>query len=263
MFGMNSPLAPLLQRGDYIKLILLLMFVSGLSCAADDFKTVDAAVPFAGAWLSEDYYNSIKKFRSPRKAQGGSEYIKYIVIPNRTLVEGARGNFHEGIGFGVFKNGEKYQTGSVSNNGLSDIEVISPTKLQIEGKSFVKINPVMKKRRGIELILEEILFKGEYKDKDGKTIQFKRDGQVIGLEGFHYYAPLLDYADAGLNIDMVILGKTEKDLETPPANFSKWFGFKFNKNNFELYKVKCLTYYENECVKVDFGQLVYKLRKIS
>jgi len=256
----KSPLAPLLQRGDCIKLFLLLMLVSGLSSAADDFKTVDAAVPFAGVWLSEDYYNSINKFRSPKKA-GASEYM---VIPNRTLVEGTRGfNFHEAIGLGIFKNGEKYQTGSISNNGLSDIEVISPTKLQIEGKSFVKINPVMKKRRGIELILEEILFKGEYKDKDGKTIQFKRDGQVIGLEGFHYYAPLLDYADAGLNIDMVILGKTEKDLETPPVNFSKWFGFKFNKSHLELYKIKCLTYYENECVKVDFGQLVYKLRKIS
>ncbi len=74
----------------------------------NDFRTFDTLVSFAGSWLSQDYFNSIKKFKSPREAQDDSEFI---IIPKRTL-QGTIMiyNFHEGGAFlKVVKNNENYE----------------------------------------------------------------------------------------------------------------------------------------------------------
>ena len=199
---------------------------------SSDTTAFDTSFSLAGSWLSEDYYNSINLYKSPRKAQDNSEYI---FIPdslpaNATLIY----NFHEG--------------GTVS---LKAIQKISWEKIKINDKTFVKINPLHEKY----MILEEILFKGVYKSIDGKDVEFKNTGEVVGLDNFHYYLPMIDYFDVASDVDQVDLGSTDKNTVR--------FGFKFNQDALEIYKLNCLTYEEKQCVEVGFGELAYKLWKVK
>lgn len=219
-----------------------------------DFKTLDTTISFSGYWLSEDYYNSIREFKSPKKAQDGSQFI---VIPDRTLKQTIMiYNFHEGGSFlKILKNASDYEVWEVYDDSLTqklyNLEVISATKIKLENKTFIKINPF--KNPDTHQILEEILFKGIYTNSDGKTIEFKQDGQLVGLDNFNFYKPEIDYFDVSSQVDQVGFGNSQKDLD--------WYGFKFNKDTLELYKLDCLTFDStmNSCVEVDFGQLTYKL----
>ncbi len=227
---------------------------NGTTVFSNDFKQLDTTVSFSGCWLSEDYYNSIREFSSPKRAQDGSQFM---VIPDRTLQQTIMiYNFHEGGPFlEILKHANNYEIWEVQDDSLtqrlSSVEVISATKIKLDGKTFVKINPV--KTQDTEQILEEILFKGQYTNSDGKTIEFKNNGQVVGLDNFKYYEPIIDYFDAGMQVDQVGFGVSQKDLG--------WYGFKFNKDTLELYKLNCLTFdsTDNRCVEVDYGQLTYKL----
>ena len=76
-------------------------------------------------------------------------------------------------------------------------------------------------------------------------------------ESTKYYKPLIDYFDAGLQIDQVGFGETAEKME--------YFGFKFKRNKLELYKLKCDAYDEvdNRCVEVSYGIKSYDLQKTS
>ena len=106
------------------------------------------------------------------------------------------------------------------------------------------------------LILEEILFKGNYQTKKGQPVEFKKNGEVTGLGKYKYYVPMMDYFDAGRQIDQVGLGETRDKLD--------YFGFKFRKNGLDLFALKCKTFDEGEkrCVDVDFGNKIYDLEKL-
>lgn len=224
------------------------------------FKTLNAPVPFAGNWISADYLQHLTQHQSPRKAQEGSEDC-YIQIPGSTLQPATMViNFHEGLSDLVtVKQNDSYQLWEKQNDTLSRalyiLEPVSNDTLKIGGKSFVKIKPVLKGQE--PLILEEILFKGVYTSANGQRVEFKNNGEVSGLAKYKYYLPVIDYFDAGLQIDQVGLGETRDVLE--------YYGFKFKKNKLELYKIKCVTYDETDkrCVEVAFGQKAYELEKTS
>lgn len=227
---------------------------NGMTSTSTDFKTLDTTISFAGSWLSENYYNSIRTFQSPRKAQDSSQFI---VIPDRTLKQTMMiYNFHEGGAFlKILKNKDAYEVWEVQNDSLVRrlyaVESISPTKIKLENKTFEKISPLTNQDN--HQILEEILFKGHFTNADGKNIEFKSNGQLTGLGNFHLYEPVIDYFDAGLQVDQVGLGNSKKDLAM--------YGFKFHRDTLALYKLNCLAFdsTENRCVDVGFGQLAYKL----
>jgi len=221
---------------------------------SSDFKQLDTTISFSGCWLSEDYYNSLRQFKSPKKAQDGS---RFMVIPDRTLKQTIMiYNFHEGGSFlKILKHGNNYEIWEVQEDSLkqrlNNVEVISATRIKFDNKTFVKINPP--KKEDTYQILEEILFKGQYTNSDGQLIYFKPNGQLIGLDNFKYYNPIIDYFDAAMQVDQVGLGSSQQDID--------WYGFKFNKDTLELYKLNCLTFdsTDKRCVEVEFGQLTYKL----
>jgi hypothetical protein len=224
------------------------------------FKTLNTPVPFAGNWISADYLQNLLDHQSPRKAQEGSEDC-FIQLPGSTLQPATMViNFHEGLSDLVtVKHNDAYQLWEKQNDTLSRalyvLEPISADTLKIGGKSFVKIQPVTKGQE--PLILEEILFKGVYTSKNGERVEFKNNGEISGLGQYKYYRPVIDYYDAGLQIDQVGLGETMDAVE--------YFGFKFKKNKLELYKIKCVTYDDTDkrCVEVAFGQKAYDLEKAS
>lgn len=222
------------------------------------FRTLDTTIHFAGYWLSEAYFNSINKDKSPKKAQEGSEDC-FIVIPDRTLKKTMMiWNFHEGSGdFTVLKNDDKYQLCEVVEDGINpqkDIEVIAENKIKIGNKFFVKITPYAKADNASNpLILEAILFSGKYQSNSGTIVEFKNNGQVTGLGNYQYYEPLIDYMDAGLQVDQVRLGESEKK--------NNLFGFKFKLDTLLIYQLNCIEYdsTNQQCGLVDYGQLKYKL----
>lgn len=222
----------------------------------DQFKSFDTIVSFSGYWLSEDYYNSIMQFKSPKRAQKGAQFI---FVPVRTLQQTIMiYDFHEGGAFmKLVKHGDHYEFWGVQEDSLTQeffsVEIISTTKIKLGDKTFVKINPAKSKHN--YRILEEILFEGQYVSFDGKSIEFKPNGQVTGLDDFTYYEPIIDYFDAGMQVDQVGLGNSENDLD--------WYGFKFHNDTLEIYTLSCLSLEgtNNKCVEVDYGRLKYKLWK--
>jgi hypothetical protein len=223
-------------------------------------KTNSTPLPFAGSWISASYLRSITDQQSPRKAQEGSEEC-FIQLPSTTLLPTTMAiNFHEGLSDLVpINNNGTYQLWEKQNDTLSrslyTLESISPDSIKIGDKLFVKINLDI---TGNEpRILEEILFKGKYQSKQGDQVEFKNNGEVSGLGKYKYYEPVIDYFDAGLQIDQVALGETRENM--------KPFGFKFKQDRLELYELKCKTYdnADKRCVEVEFGNKTIALHRVE
>jgi hypothetical protein len=256
--------------------MVILFFHSPLSTIGQtstigNFKTLDTAVSFAGYWLNESYYNNIKEFGSPRKAERVGN-CKFVIIPERTLMKTIMiCDFHEETYFTkILKNRSNYELWGINEDGLAQrkatVQFISQNKIKIGNENYIKISPSNIKdnmfHSSIEnqyLILEQILFKGQYITADGKKVEFKSNGQVMGLDNFHFYSPIAIYFnDEGLQVDQVIFSKSEKGFEW---NDLEWLPFKFKKDTLELYKPKCLDFdsTNQRCARVDFGKLIYKM----
>ncbi|MCK6649455.1 MAG: hypothetical protein L6Q66_07355 [Bacteroidia bacterium] len=253
---------------DYMTVVksIILTLIIGFFCScsstnsnteqisATNFKTKDTAISFTGYWLSKDYFESIKKIKSPKNAQDNSEFI---FIPSRTLKQTMMiSNFHEGgPTLTILSNGNQYELWEIQEDTLKQqlniIEIINETNIKIGDCYFVKINPLQSGNSA--RILEEILFKGIYTNASGGKIEFKNNGQVIGLENFKVFEPVIDYIDAGMQVDQLGLGQNKNEFE--------YFGFKFKKDTLELFKLICLTFdsINNRCVEVELGELRYKL----
>lgn len=223
-----------------------------------DFKEIKAPIPFAGTYINETYLTSIRDQKSPRKAQEGIGEC-FIRIPENTLTPTSMiVNFHETLTDLIPLNHDgTYELWEKQNDSLTKarytIGIVSEDKIKIGNHTFIRINPDM--TGGQPRILEDILFKGNYELKKGQKVAFKNNGEVTGLGKYKYYAPLIDYLDAGLDIDQVGLGETRDKLTN--------YGFKFRKNGLDLFELKCKTFDKKEkrCVEVDFGKKAFDLSK--
>lgn len=233
------------------------------SCSSTDkntdrnnFKTKDTTISFTGYWLCKDYVESIRTFKSPKKAQDNSAFI---FIPDRTLKQTMMiSNFHEGgPNLTILSKDDHYELWEIQDDSLiqqlSTIEMIDKTTLKIGDRLFVNINPVQGENGS--RILDEILFKGIYTNASGATIEFKNTGQIVGMDNIKRYEPVIDYIDAGMQVDQIALGQNKNELE--------YFGFTFNQDTLTLYNLNCLTFdsTDNRCVEVELGEPAYKLWK--
>ena len=228
------------------------------SAPASSFKTEKVPIPFAGSWISASYLSSLMEHQSPKVAQEGSEAC-YIEIPAETLLPTTLiYNFHEGISdlLPVVRGG-KLELWEKQEDTLSNVKyVITPPTsdtLLLGIKPFVKINPVM--RDGEPAILEELLFQGTYTSKKNGDVEFKANGEVTGLGKYKYYKPVIDYFDAGMQVDQVGLGETPDQWE--------YFGFTMVKDKLDIFTLKCKAYDSTgtHCVFVGYGDKVYSLRR--
>ena len=252
----------------HIPLFLVLLLGSCKPSAPQDTQAVSetklapdtSAIPFAGNWLNETYYKAIMQNKSPRAAQELVEEV-FIQVP-------ARMNEKTEMIYGFHESGPELQLlhhaglytfwelqGDTLDRKAFDVKIVDSTHLQIGDQPFVRIYPLNGPYQ--PLILEEILFKGTYKASKKEQVEFKNNGQVVGLGKYKYYTVLTDYMDAGLQIDQVGLGETMDKWE--------YYGFKFKPKGLELYEIKCkvMDEAENRCVDVDFGKLAYSLEHIK
>jgi hypothetical protein len=220
---------------------------------------VNEAIPFAGDWLNEKYFDLIRDKRSPRDAQEKVENV-FIQIPGHmrdttVMVYG----FHEsGPDIVIVKKDNQYELWEIQGDSLDrkawTAQVIDADHLQLGEDRFVKINSAHGAYNEA-LILEEILFKGHYKLKGGGEVEFKNTGEVTGLGNYKYYRVLSDYLDAGLDVNQVWLGETRDSME--------YYGFKSKDKTLDIYKLKCLEYNKEDkrCEQVDFGKVAWSLTK--
>ena len=217
-----------------------------------EFK--DTINELAGFWLNEAYFSQIMIDGSPRNAQDGASFIE---IPERTMQPTTMiFSFHEGGGELVFvKANGKYELREMHGDSLSNmlrpIKEISDSEIKLGDESFIKIKP--EKEGWTYKILEEILFAGQYSSSADPVVIFNKNGKVSGLSKYKYYQPILDYYDAGMQIDQIGLGITKEDFD--------WFGFRWTKDTLQLFERSCVTFdsINNQCVEVEFGKLAFEL----
>ena len=218
----------------------------------------DMPVTFAGDWINKTYYTMVTTQNSPRDAQEKVEasYIRIPAFTNDTTM--MYYSFHEvGPQIVVVQKDQKAELWEVQGDSLDKmaylVTEIDGNTLLIGQDTFVRIYPVP--TDFTPLILEEILFKGKYQLKGGGEVEFKNDGEVKGLGNFKYYKVLIDYIDAGLDVDQVGLGESQDSLT--------YFGFKMKDKSLELFHLKCLARDDTDgrCQQVDFGKSAYKLTK--
>ncbi|MDQ3109190.1 MAG: hypothetical protein M3R17_04785 [Bacteroidota bacterium] len=220
-----------------------------------DIKKNDTLLPFSGYWVNEEYYNSINKFKSPRKAQDNGEFI---FIPERALKPTMMiTGFHEGGPYlAVVKGADDFQLWEMQDDSLTgklnNITIVAENKIKIGNTSFIKINPEADDEQGA-LVLEEILFKGIYTNAEGEIIEFKNNGEISGLADYQTYKPVIDYIGPGMQVDQVGFSRQGKEPEM--------FGFKFSNDTLNIYKLNCTTRdaASKECAEVEFGKLAYQL----
>jgi len=206
----------------------------------------------------------LKNSKSPKEAQDESS-SSYIVIPDKTLERTFMVyNFHEGSEImKVVKRGSGYELWGYSDETdsltkqISPIEIISKNKIKIDNTLFEKISAV--DTYANDYIIEEILFRGKYKNSQGSSVEFTGDGKIIGMDDFQFYKPMIDYIDAGMNVDQVYLGiKPEISFELIDR-----YGFRFSEDTLDLFKLNCVQFdsSSNDCGEVEFGERIERLVK--
>lgn len=225
---------------------------------SESYLTHDTIIHFSGYWISENYLENIKKYKSPKLAQFGS---KYLVIPNRTLKSTQlTTNFNEkGRFLTVLKHNDKYElwTNKEGEAGsfVNQIVFINPKKILIDTVVFDHIYAYATDKE--VLILESILFKGNYLINKNEEVKFENNGTIKGWNQYKYYSVPIDYENEAMQVDQIKLSKDSIKFEN--------FGFKFNKNYLELYKLKCNLYdsIQNTCKVIENDKLVYRFQSIK
>ncbi len=244
---------------------------NNIEITSDEQRDRNEKISIAGIWISENYYNSLKEFKSPKKAQDNS---LLLIIPestneNVTIMH----SFHDDYDDYAIKKShsdyEIWENFKIPDNKLEyTIHVISSTEMQIGETILIRINPLRVNnffRNGLKdelLVQEELLFKGVYLTTDGKKVELKNNGQIEGLEGYYFYKPASDYYDYGMQVDQLILVKSESNFRWQDLEY---YGFKFNYDTLELYQLNCIVFDSTYqvCVEVEHGELLYKLWRIE
>lgn len=232
--------------------------VEGQRAAPQDLSNPpDTLVPFSGSWINEGYLKRIRMTRSPRQAQDGA---RFVVIPEKAnRLAFFVYNFHEGgTSFRVRKMGNAFrleedpaESETPGTRRYLPFQMLGKNRIRIEDTVFVKQDIL---HRGLNpLVLEGILFQGKYRLLNGKGVQLLPDGRIEGWELFSFYSPVLDYFDAGLQVDQVYLGADEKSARP--------FGFRFRGDTLCLHALRCLAFdsSENRCMEVALGKEMHRL----
>ena len=206
---------------------------------------------FGGIWVNKKYVDKLLSTKSPKKSQDITP-ITMLVLPNVinkevTIVYG----FHEGTSGKVVQKNGHYEIHSAESD-----EPVQPFKLEndrikINKDEFIRVKDNASKSN--YNIAEQLLFAGKY-DLEGKHIELTADGKIKGWDAFPYYSVLMDYYDAGMQVDQIRLGKNFEN--------SKLYGFDFKKNNLIIYELKCAKKSDPDfCEVVKFGKALHKLKK--
>lgn len=148
------------------------------------------------------------------------------MIPNRTLKSTQlTTNFNENGRFlTVLKHNDKNEIWTNKEGEavsfVNQIVFITPKKVLIDTVVFDHINAYS---TGEEvLILESILFKGNYLINKNEEVKFENNGTIKGWNQYKFYSVPIDCENEAMQVDQIKLSKDSINFEN--------FGFKLNKN---------------------------------
>jgi hypothetical protein len=218
----------------------------------------DTVVPFAGFWVNKKYIAELQKTRSPHKALefAGQSCIQ---IPGRTLnITRMVNSFHDGgadIALVHSKNG--YFLRLVSNDSTYGtaipLSVVNERTMRIERDTFEKVDCVIHEDEE-PMLLQKLLFAGNYISDDGKEIRLMEDGKVNGIDSIKYYGPLIDYNWPGApDVDAIYWGTDRSKVHQ--------FAFQFKDDSLKFFEMECVGFdsVNLECEKTVLGKHLFDL----
>ncbi len=213
-----------------------------------DAKTQTIQTEFGGNWVNKKYVDKLLKTKSPKESQDIAP-MTMLMLPKQTnqlatIIWG----FHEGTSGTVKELNGKFGIQSGTDAQFELTFKIENNLLKTEKDEFVRIQESTDPNN--DDIVEQLLFKGKY-ELDGQEVEFTHDGRVLGLDSITYYTVLIDYYDAGMQVDQLRLGK---DFEN-----SSLYGFEFDQNTLKIYQLDCVTREDDYCVVVQNGQEIFKM----
>lgn len=209
-----------------------------------------ASTGFGGIWLNRKYVDRLIATQSPKKSQDITP-ITMLVLPDDFNKEATVIiSFHEGATGKVFKKDKGYQINYADSNEPPFSFDLDKRGIKSENDEFVKLKSSGNKNDF--RIADQLLFAGKY-DLNGKQVEFSTNGKVTGLDAFSYYSVLIDYYDAGMQVDQIRLGKNAEE--------SKLYGFTFKNDTLSIYELKCVDGDADFCDVVKLGKKLYQLKK--
>lgn len=203
-----------------------------------------------GAWVSKKYADKLLSTKSPKKSQDVTP-ITMMVLPNALNKEATIIlEFHEGGKGKLVAKNDGYEIQSKKGDGPSHAFQYKKGIVKSKNDAFIKLK--FKGSKNDYKVAEQLLFAGKY-DLDGKQVEFTSSGKVSGLGSFSFYSVLIDYYDAGMQVDQIRLGKSYENSEL--------YGFKFKQDKLIIYELKCVDGDGKYCNVVKNGKRLYKLKK--
>lgn len=204
--------------------------------------------PFAGCWIDQTYATMIEQTKSPRKSQEGALMIcipQYVGEKTSYVY-----NFHEGGA--VLELQERNDQWSLIESPQQKKSKSLMLKRNAQGYLLLDTTTFISFATGKEKDnpLLALLFQGIWKSQDGAAIRIGLDGSITGMQDYKEMRPLLDYWDAGLNLDMVEMIRWDGKEEL--------LGFLFQGDTLSLYRIRCVTTEDEMCVERKLGELLYQ-----
>ncbi len=244
-----------------IKLLSIVFAIMALTSCTDQnqttneqsgMPTVPGQMPanptgLEGTWINKKYADELKKTGSPKASQQSANITMLVLpreIPTMVLIIC---NFHEGNNTFLKATNGGFEFDQSSSSDQTETLRMDNGTLKTSTEEFIRLEELNQKQD--YYVGELLLFAGKY-DLNGKSIEFTKDGRIIGLDEFTYYSVILDYFDAAMDVDQLRLGTS------PEKN--KNYGFIYSKNVLTIYELDCE---DNECTKVKNGKELYRLVK--
>lgn len=202
-----------------------------------------------GFWVYEEYLKALDQTKSTKKASKMGVDIFYKISKDNSI-----------MGMSLHDSGAKNilimttkSEGQIfsldTTNAYNSVE-FKDNYLIIENKRFVKAPP---NENGLIELVNKTLFSGEY-EIENKTIEFKKSGQIVGLDSIINYEVNLDYLDVGMQYDKIHLQfREEKEARV--------YLYEFVSDNLVLYQIDCKSMENEYCLEVEKGEEFIRLKK--
>jgi len=205
---------------------------------------------FGGNWVNKKYVDKLKETKSPKASQDIVP-ITMLMLPKETNQKATIiWGFHEGTSGTVKQHNGQFGIQTGTENEFELTFKLEDNLLKTEKDEFVKIK--YSDDGHTYDIIEQLLFAGKY-DLEGKQVEFTYDGKVKGLDTIAEYTVIIDYYDAGMQVDQLYLGAGYDN--------HKRYGFQFKQDTLIIYQLDCVQREDDYCVVVANGQELFKMTK--
>jgi len=202
-----------------------------------------------GFWVNEEYFTALQRMKSTKKASDNDIGNFYRISENNSVMNM---NIHEGGSDDVILMDTENKGRILSPDSSEvyhNIEFQGETLL-VDNEKFIK---TPNNKNGLNELVNRAFFSGVYLISE-KEIEFKENGNIIGLDSIKSFKLNLDYNDAGMQFDKIEL---QFNGEKEPRTYL----YKFNLDTLTIKEIDCKTLEDDFCVEIEQGKTIYTLLK--